>query len=162
MSGRSTAPAPGAPRAPQPAPAVAARPQPLDAAYAEARSSGLGSGGGFGGSSATDAPRRSLGEYRTPDGGAAEPVRQDGRQPAGGLPPAAAPVNGAPLSAASGQPNAQQNGQPAPGSAERESAVVHEPVSRFVELPPEPRPTPRPTPRPIVVDDDLDVPDFLK
>jgi cell division protein FtsZ len=162
VSGRSTAPAPGAPRAPQPAPAVAARPQPLDAAYAEARSSGLGSGGGFGGSSSTDAPRRSLGEYRTPDGGAAEPVRQDGRQPAGGLPPAAAPVNGAPLSAASGQPNAQQNGQPAPGSAERESAVVHEPVSRFVELPPEPRPTPRPTPRPIIVDDDLDVPDFLK
>jgi hypothetical protein len=46
--------------------------------------------------------------------------------------------------------------------ADRESAVVHEPVSRFVELPPEPRPTPRPTPRPIVVDDDLDVPDFLK
>jgi hypothetical protein len=35
-------------------------------------------------------------------------------------------------------------------------------VSRFVELPPEPRPTPRPTPRPIIVDDDLDVPDFLK
>jgi hypothetical protein len=40
--------------------------------------------------------------------------------------------------------------------------VVHEPVQRFVELPPEPRPVARPAPRPIVVDDDLDVPDFLK
>jgi hypothetical protein len=44
---------------------------------------------------------------------------------------------------------------------DREPAVVHEPVQRFVELPPEPRPV-RPAPRPIVVDDDLDVPDFLK
>jgi hypothetical protein len=45
---------------------------------------------------------------------------------------------------------------------DREAAVVSERVERFVELPPEPRPAARPTPRPIVIDDDLDVPDFLK
>ena len=51
---------------------------------------------------------------------------------------------------------------PSKPAADREPAVVHEPVQRFVELPPEPRPAARPAPRPIVVDDDLDVPDFLK
>jgi cell division protein FtsZ len=165
VSGRTAAPAPVAPRAPQPAASASARAQPLDAgAYADARTAGNGYGAG----SAADAPRRSLGEYRTPDG--SEPARQDARATTNGLPPAGSAVTGAPL----GQPTTPA--APAPAApplsaqqpsghsqpADREPAVVHEPVSRFVELPPEPRPTPRPTPRPIVVDDDLDVPDFLK
>jgi hypothetical protein len=71
------------------------------------------------------------------------------------------PVTGAPLGSPAPTHSAPQ--PPAnPAPADREPAVAHEPVSRFVELPPEPRPTSRPTPRPIVVDDDLDVPDFLK
>ena len=64
------------------------------------------------------------------------------------------------VSTVSSSPNGQP-AQPQP-AADREPAVVHEPSSRFVELPPEPRPAARPTPRPIVIDDDLDVPDFLK
>jgi cell division protein FtsZ len=175
VSGRSTAGASAPARSPQPAPPAPARPQPLDAgAYAEARQTGgygagngLGAGGGFGGA-APESPRRGLGEYRTPDG--ADPARQDARPHGNGLPAASPAVTGAPLGhpASSGAPQPQAPQQPAqqPGSpaqpADREPAVVHESVSRFVELPPEPRPTPRPTPRPIVVDDDLDVPDFLK
>ncbi|HYJ74890.1 MAG TPA: cell division protein FtsZ, partial [Kineosporiaceae bacterium] len=176
VSGRSTVSASAPARSPQPAPPAPARPQPLDAgAYAEARQTGgygagngLGAGGGFGGA-APESPRRGLGEYRTPDG--ADPARQDARPHGNGLPPASPAVTGAPLGhpASSGAPAqqaapqqpAQQPGSPAQ-PADREPAVVHESVSRFVELPPEPRPTPRPTPRPIVVDDDLDVPDFLK
>jgi hypothetical protein len=65
---------------------------------------------------------------------------------------------GSSSAASVGASSANGNG----GHADREPAVVHEPSQRFVELPPEPRSTPRPTPRPIVVDDDLDVPDFLK
>jgi cell division protein FtsZ len=176
VSGRTAAPA--APRAPQSAPPAPARPQPLDVgAYADARTAngGFGAGGGFSASTAPDAPRRSLGEYRTHDG--AEPARQDARAGTNGYPSAGSAVTGAPLGQPSpaapasappltpSQPTQQQPAQPPSGSsqsADRESPVVHEPVSRFVELPPEPRPTPRPTPRPIVVDDDLDVPDFLK
>jgi cell division protein FtsZ len=167
VSGRATA-APAAPRAPQPAPPAPARPQPLDAgAYAEARThgGGYGAGAGLGTGHPADPPRRSLGEYRTPDG--SEPARHDGRGTTNGLPPGTAAPLGQPTAPASSphgtasqQPAQQPSAQAHP--ADREPAVVHEPVSRFVELPPEPRPTPRPTPRPIVVDDDLDVPDFLK
>jgi cell division protein FtsZ len=176
VSGRTAAPA--APRAPQPAPPAPARAQPLDVgAYADARTAGgFGAGGGFSASAAPEAPRRSLGEYRTSDG--AEPARQDARATTNGYPSAGSSVTGAPLGhptpqsapastpplsppqPAQQQPAQQSSGAPHP--ADREPAVAHEPVSRFVELPPEPRPTPRPTPRPIVVDDDLDVPDFLK
>ena len=45
----------------------------------------------------------------------------------------------------------------------RDSAVVHEPPpSRFVEVAPVESRSTRPTPRPVVIEDDLDVPDFLK
>jgi hypothetical protein len=110
--------------------------------------------------------RRGIGEYRP-----AEPAQANGSSySTGGLPPATPPVTGAPPASAatppagtplaSGQPLQPAQPSQAP-AADREPAVVHEPVQRFVELPPEPRPS-RPAPRPIVVDDDLDVPDFLK
>jgi cell division protein FtsZ len=168
VSGRSTVPA-GA-RAPQPAAAVPGRSAPLDAGvYAEARAgaSNLGPGAGLGTPSPVGGPsdpsRRTLGEYRTGDAGQPEPARQEHRAPANGLPPTSQPVTGAPLGTpSSSQPSGGGQSPDRGDRGDREPAVVHEPVSRFVELPPEPRPTPRPTPRPIVVDDDLDVPDFLK
>jgi 2-oxoglutarate dehydrogenase E2 component (dihydrolipoamide succinyltransferase) len=90
----------------------------------------------------------------------------NGATGAAGLPAVTPPVTGAPLaSPAPSQPAAPAPApqpQPVQPAADREPAVVHEPVQRFVELPPEPRPAARPAPRPIVVDDDLDVPDFLK
>jgi hypothetical protein len=110
--------------------------------------------------------RRGIGEYRP-----AEPAQANGSSHASAaLPPLTPPVTGAPLAPASGAaapseppygPSAQTTQPLQVPSADREPAVVHEPVQRFVELPPEPRPV-RPAPRPIVVDDDLDVPDFLK
>ncbi len=138
---------------------TAGRPQPLDASpYADR---------GYG---APDTTRRGLGEYRSP-----EPAPTA----SAGLPPVHPPVTAAPLGSpsagtnganGSGQGSNGQHGQQHPNgqpaqpqpAADREPAVVHEPSSRFVELPPEPRPAARPTPRPIVIDDDLDVPDFLK
>jgi cell division protein FtsZ len=161
VSGRSVGAAPAAAAAPpaRTAPPPAPRPQPLDAGpFGEPRPH-----------HAQPAPaepvRRGIGEYRP-----VEPAQANGVHPAAGLPPVTPPVTGAPLSspatpapglpATSGQPAHPAQPPQAP-AADREPAVVHEPVQRFVELPPEPRPS-RPAPRPIVVDDDLDVPDFLK
>jgi cell division protein FtsZ len=145
----------------------------------------FGPGTGAGGVS-SDPPRRGLGEYRAADPAHAEPGRSDARpgssqgspgNGAAGLPPVSSPVTGAPLGPPTGTSVHSSSHGPAGssgasggggsangtgGHADREPAVVHEPGQRFVELPPEPRSTPRPTPRPIVVDDDLDVPDFLK
>jgi cell division protein FtsZ len=163
VSGRSvgSVPAAASPPAPgaRPAPPPAPRPQPLDAGpYGEPRPH-----------QPAEPIRRGIGEYRP-----AEPAQANGSSHhAAGLPPVTPPVTGAPLSSpaahgsgasASSGPSAQpvQPLQPPHALAgDREPAVVHEPVQRFVELPPEPRPA-RPAPRPIVVDDDLDVPDFLK
>jgi cell division protein FtsZ len=166
VSGRSvgSVPAAASPPAPgaRPAPPPAPRPQPLDAGpYGEPRPH-----------QPAEPIRRGIGEYRP-----AEPAQANGSSHhAAGLPPVTPPVTGAPLSS----PAAHGSGASAPSgpsaqpvqpvqplqpphalAGDREPAVVHEPVQRFVELPPEPRPT-RPAPRPIVVDDDLDVPDFLK
>ena len=77
------------------------RAQPVDTgAYAETRTAtgngaGTGYGGGYGagygagnpGGMPAEAPRRSLGEYRTPEVGA-DPVRADSRPSPNGLPPA--------------------------------------------------------------------------
>jgi hypothetical protein len=105
--------------------------------------------------------RRGIGEYRP-----AEPAPMSGSTNGhghGALPPVTPPVTGAPLASPSpAQPAAPSQPAQPPQAGDREPAVVHEPVQRFVELPPEPRPAARPAPRPIVVDDDLDVPDFLK
>jgi cell division protein FtsZ len=166
VSGRSvgSVPAAASPPAPgaRPAPPPAPRPQPLDAGpYGEPRPP-----------QPAEPIRRGIGEYRP-----AEPAQANGSSHhAAGLPPVTPPVTGAPLSS----PAAHGSGASAPSgpsaqpvqplqplqpphalAGDREPAVVHEPVQRFVELPPEPRPA-RPAPRPIVVDDDLDVPDFLK
>ena len=179
VSGRSV-PAPAAPAAPG-RPMVGAgaasaangagspgRPQPLDASpYGEHR--------GYGQPAPAEPGRRGLGEYRTSE---ATPVGSNGSAAPGGLPPVTPPVTGAPLGspAGSGTNGSYPSAQPAPQQpasqqhapqqqhqqADREPAVVHEQGGRFVELPPEPRPVARPTPRPIVIDDDLDVPDFLK
>jgi cell division protein FtsZ len=182
VSGRSV-PAPSgggqaAPRPSSPATAPAAR-YPLDAgSYSDSRSAT----GGF-----AEPPRRGLGEYRAADAGVGEAARhdtradarQDGRYAApatssgaaNGLPPVSPPVTGAPAGSPTQVPTSGAGGSGTSGRdsangsgsyGEREPAVVHEPGQRFVELPPEPRTTPRSTPRPIVVDDDLDVPDFLK
>jgi cell division protein FtsZ len=166
VSGRSVA-APAAPAAaPRQSPPPAQRPQPLDAGpYGEPRHTAA--------PAAPEPARRGLGEYRSADAPLAPQAgapgshtttggAPNGQQGAGtpGLPPLTPPVTGAPL----GSPN-QGNGStaaPSAAPADREPAVAHEPVQRFVELPPEPRPAARPAPRPIVVDDDLDVPDFLK
>jgi len=61
-------------------------------------------------------------------------------------------------------PAPQPPAPPAPMVADlRDSAVVHEPPpSRFVEVAPVESRSTRPTPRPVVIEDDLDVPDFLK
>jgi cell division protein FtsZ len=161
VSGRSVgAPASATPPAPpaggsRPGPPPAPRPQPLDAGpYGDPRPS-----------PAPEPARRGIGEYRP-----AEPAPTAGHSngsTAAALPPVTPPVTGAPLAspspAAPAQPQPQSSAPPSPAPADREPAVVHEPVQRFVELPPEPRPAAaRPAPRPIVVDDDLDVPDFLK
>jgi cell division protein FtsZ len=161
VSGRSVggaaagaAPAPAA-AGPRPGPPPSPRPQPLDAGpYGDPRTP-----------AAPEPVRRGLGEYRP-----AEPAQANGSMNgatgAAGLPAVTPPVTGAPLaSPAPSQPAAPAPApqpQPVQPAADREPAVVHEPVQRFVELPPEPRPAARPAPRPIVVDDDLDVPDFLK
>jgi cell division protein FtsZ len=172
VSGRSV-PTPAQPPAARtvPGPPASARPQPLDSgAYAEHRSPGAGYGATSAGSPSPAEPaRRVLGEYRPAEAGSAEPAREHRAAtpaPANGLPPVSSPVTGAPLATptgtSAGAPSAPSGGRGGERAVDREPAVVHEPASRFVELPPEPRPTPRPTPRPIVVDDDLDVPDFLK
>ncbi|MGZ4651481.1 MAG: cell division protein FtsZ, partial [Kineosporiaceae bacterium] len=143
-------------------------------------------GHGAGTSGAFEPGRRGLGEYRAPEPGHADPARGDHRHPApagsnagapNGLTTASQAVAGAPAGPTHPSASASQGATGATGEAgragevgrsgdagraDREPAVVHEPGQRFVELPAEPRPTPRPMPRPIVVDDDLDVPDFLK
>jgi cell division protein FtsZ len=191
VSGRSVgAPAaaaaaglPAAPATPpggaRPGPPPAPRPQPLDAGpYGDPRPQPAQPA-----HAAQPAPeRRGIGEYRQSDPApAASPASAvtgngygqpaNGAGPAAGLPPVTPPVTGAPLASPSGPQHAAPASVPssAPASPaaaqpqqDREPAVVHERVQHFVELPPEPRPAARPAPRPIVVDDDLDVPDFLK
>jgi cell division protein FtsZ len=164
VSGRSvgSAPAPAPPAAPasRPGPPPAPRPQPLDAGpFGDPRPH-------YTSPAAPGEPaRRGIGEYRP-----AEPAQANGSShSSAGLPAVTPPVTGAPLSQASGvsspsvsfNPSSQPTQPLQTPAADREPAVVHEPGQRFVELPPEPRPA-RPAPRPIVVDDDLDVPDFLK
>ena len=143
-------------------------------------------GHGAGTSGAFEPGRRGLGEYRAPEPAHADPARGDHRHPASAGSNAGAPngptaasqaVAGATAGSTHPSVSASQGAMGATdeagraseagrsgdsGRADREPAVVHEPGQRFVELPAEPRPTPRPLPRPIVVDDDLDVPDFLK
>jgi cell division protein FtsZ len=161
------------------------RPQPLDASpYGEHR--------GYGQPAPAEPARRGLGEYRTPEAapvganGSAPAGLPPVTPPVTGAPlgpPAGSGTNGsypsaqpqqqasqhhapqqqqhAPQQPAQHQPQQSQPQQSQP-QADREPAVVHEQGGRFVELPHEPRPAARPTPRPIVIDDDLDVPDFLK
>jgi cell division protein FtsZ len=159
VSGRSVGSPPAAApaaAAARPAPPPVPRPQPLDAGpFGEPRPHQVAPVGH------AEPVRRGIGEYRP-----AEPAQANGSSHSTHLPPATSPVTGAPLASPAGPSTssaptahpAQPSQMPA---ADREPAVVHEPVQRFVELPPEPRPV-RPAPRPIVVDDDLDVPDFLK
>jgi cell division protein FtsZ len=51
---------------------------------------------------------------------------------------------------------------PSPGAAEHRESPSPESPPRYVDLPQEPRQQPRPPVRAVVIDDDLDVPDFLK
>ena len=161
VSGRSVAasPAPVA-AASRPAPPPAPRPQPLDAGpFGDPRPHQVAPVG------SAEPVRRGIGEYRH-----AEPAPSNGSSyPSAALPPVTPPVTGAPLGSPAPAPGASSASAPAPQQAQpaqapggdREPAVFQESVQRFVELPHEPRPS-RPAPRPIVVDDDLDVPDFLK
>jgi cell division protein FtsZ len=167
VSGRSVAAVPAtaaSSAAARPAPPPAPRPQPLDAGpFGEPRPHQPAP------ALSAEPVRRGIGEYRP-----AEPAPANGSShPSTALPPVTPPVTGAPLAsptsplgapstpAAPSAPYSQPTQPLQAPAADREPAVVHESVQRFVELPPEPRPA-RPAPRPIVVDDDLDVPDFLK
>ncbi|HVN12980.1 MAG TPA: cell division protein FtsZ [Kineosporiaceae bacterium] len=139
------------------------------------------SGYGVGAVVTPEPVRRGLGEYRAHGPGPADPARADQRPPApagsgasfaNGLPPVSphtpAAATGAGATGEHGRGGeAGRGGDPGRlgeggRASDRDPAVVHEPGQRFVEIPPDSRPTPRPMPRPIVVDDDLDVPDFLK
>ena len=165
VSGRSVAAAPApVAAASRPAPPPAPRPQPLDAGpFGDPRPHQAAPVG------SAEPVRRGIGEYRP-----AEPAPSNGSHgssgyPSAALPPVTPPVTGAPLGSPAPAPGASSTSAPAPQPAQpapapggdREPAVFQESVQRFVELPHEPRPS-RPAPRPIVVDDDLDVPDFLK
>ena len=182
VSGRSMAASSGgqgASRPSSPVSAPAAR-HPVDAgSYSESRSPVAGY---------AESPRRGLGEYGAADAAVGEAGRHETRQdtrsdtrhgaPAGaggnGLPPVSSPGAGVPTAgsaspahvpppgAGASRASGRDTGNGSGSYPDGEPAVVHERGQRFVELPPEPRTTPRSTPRPIVVDDDLDVPDFLK
>jgi cell division protein FtsZ len=172
---------------PVPVGAGAARPQPLDSGpYGDPRQgydprpaqpaqAGVGPSAGASGQAqqhdetgqGQQGQQGQLGTVRTAAGPGSLPVSANQHPPVPS--PSTAPADS---SGRQGQQHGQQHGQQqgqSGGSSRgqhvtdlRDGAVVAEPPpARFVEVPAESRSS-RPAPRPVVIEDDLDVPDFLK